>query len=223
MPQAILSAQSRPLRSPAELASIITTVYERIERDRRRNCWIYVRPIEEALAEADALVQRAEKGEVLPLLGVPFGVKDNIDVEDMPTTAACPSFEYVAAQSARCVERLTAAGAICLGKTNLDQFATGLSGTRSPYGTCSSAANDLYISGGSSSGSAAAVASGHVAFALGTDTGGSGRIPAGFNGIIGIKPTVGLVSSRGLCRTVRRSIVPRFSAIPLPKVEFCSG
>jgi Asp-tRNA(Asn)/Glu-tRNA(Gln) amidotransferase A subunit family amidase len=92
VPQAILSAQSRPLRSPAELASIITTVYERIERDRHRNCWIYVRPIEEALAEADALVQRAEEGEILPLLGVPFGVKDNIDVEDMPTTAACPSF-----------------------------------------------------------------------------------------------------------------------------------
>ena len=154
MPQAILPAQSRPLRSPAKLASIITTVYDRIERDRRRNCWIYVRPMEEALAEADALVQRAEKGEALPLLGVPFGVKDNIDVEDMPTTAACPSFEYVAAQSARCVERLTAAGAICLGKTNLDQFATGLSGTRSPYGACSSVANDLYVSGGSSSGSA---------------------------------------------------------------------
>lgn len=214
MPQAILSAQSQPLRSRAELASIITIAYERIERDRRRNCWIYVRPIEEALAEADALAQRAEKGEVLPLLGVPFGVKDNIDVEGMPTTAACPSFEYVAAQSARCVERLTAAGTICLGKTNLDQFATGLSGTRSPYGTCSSAANDLYISGGSSSGSAAAVASGHIAFALGTDTGGSGRIPAGFNGIIGIKPTVGLISSRGL--------VPNCPTLDCPSI-FCNS
>lgn len=212
MPQAILSAQSRPLRSPAELASIITIAYERIERDRRRNCWIYVRPIEEALAEADALAQRAEK--VLPLLGVPFGVKDNIDVEGMPTTAACPSFEYVPAQSTRCVERLTAAGAICLGKTNLDRFATGLSGTRSPYGTCSSAANDLYISGGSSSGSAAAVASGHIAFALGTDTGGSGRIPAGFNGIIGIKPTVGLISSRGL--------VPNCPTLDCPSI-FCNS
>ncbi|WP_420896275.1 amidase family protein, partial [Bradyrhizobium yuanmingense] len=150
MPQAILSAQSRPLRSRAELASIIISAYERIERDRHRNCWIYVRPMEEALAEVDALVQRAEEGEVLPLLGVPFGVKDNIDVEAMPTTAACPSFEYRAAQSARCVEKLAAAGAICLGKTNLDQFATGLSGARSPYGACSSAADDLYVSGGSS-------------------------------------------------------------------------
>ncbi|KAH2819424.1 hypothetical protein KXV85_003540, partial [Aspergillus fumigatus] len=112
VPQATLSAQSRPLRSSAELSSIITTVYERIERDRRRNCWIHVRPIEEALAEAEALVQRAAEGEDLPLLGVPFGVKDNIDVEGMPTTAACPSFEYVAARSAECVERLTAAGAI---------------------------------------------------------------------------------------------------------------
>lgn len=207
MPQAILSAQSRPLRSPAELASIITTVYERIERDRRRNCWIYVRSIGEALAEADALAQRAEKGEVLPLLGVPFGVKDNIDVEVMPTTAACPSYEYVAAQSARCVERLTAAGAICLGRTNLDQFATGLSGTRSPYGTCSSAANDLYISGGSSSGSAAAVASGPQA-----SMGSSGSSQLSASSHLG-----------DLCRTVRRSNVPRFSAIPLPKVEFCSG
>ena len=223
MPQVFLSAQNRPPRSPAELASIITTAYERIERDRLRNCWIHVRPMEEALAEADALVRRAAEGEALPLLGVPFGVKDNIDVETMPTTAASPSFEYVAAQSARCVEILTAAGAICLGKTNLDQFATGLSGTRSPYGACSSAANDLYVSGGSSSGSAAAVASGHVAFALGTDTGGSGRIPAGFNGIIGIKPTVGLVSSRGLVPNYPTLDCPRFSAIPLPRVEFCSG
>jgi amidase/allophanate hydrolase len=214
VPQAILSAQSRSHRSPAELASVITTVYERIERDRRRNCWIHVRPIEQALAEAEALLQRAAEGEDLPLLGVPFGVKDNIDVEGMPTTAACPSFEYVAARSARCVERLTAAGAICLGKTNLDQFATGLSGARSPYGACSSAANDLYVSGGSSSGSAAAVASGHVAFALGTDTGGSGRIPAGFNGIIGIKPTVGLVSSRGL--------VPNCPTLDCPSI-FCNS
>lgn len=214
MPQAILSAQSRPLRTSAELSCIITTVYERIERDRHRNCWIHVRPIEEALAEAEALLQRAAEGEDLPLLGVPFGVKDNIDVEGMPTTAACPSFEYVAARSARCVERLIAAGAICLGKTNLDQFATGLSGARSPYGACSSAANDLYVSGGSSSGSAAAVASGHVAFALGTDTGGSGRIPAGFNGVVGIKPTVGLVSSRGL--------VPNCPTLDCPSI-FCNS
>jgi allophanate hydrolase len=123
----------------------------------------------------------------------------------MPTTAACPSFSHVPKQSAQCVERLTAAGAICLGKTNLDQFATGLSGARSPYGVCASVADARYVSGGSSSGSAVTVAAGHVAFSLGTDTGGSGRIPAGFNDIIGIKPTIGLVSSRGLlpnCPTI---------------------
>lgn len=214
MPQATLSVQSQPPRSYAELASIITTAYRRIERDRHRNCWIYVRPMDEALAEAEALTRRAAAGEILPLLGVPFGVKDNIDVENMPTTAACPSFEHIATQSAISVARLTAAGAICLGKTNLDQFATGLSGARSPYGACSSAANDLYVSGGSSSGSAAAVASGHVAFALGTDTGGSGRIPAGFNGIVGIKPTVGLVSSRGL--------VPNCPTLDCPSI-FCNS
>ena len=123
----------------------------------------------------------------------------------MPTTAACPAFSYVPQQSAHSVALLERAGAICFGKTNLDQFATGLSGTRSPYGVCGSVGNSLYISGGSSSGSAVAVAAGHVSFALGTDTGGSGRIPAGFNGIVGVKPTVGRVSTRGLvpnCRTL---------------------
>jgi allophanate hydrolase len=116
----------------------------------------------------------------------------------MPTTAACPAFSYTPERSARSVELLLAAGAICLGKTNLDQFATGLSGTRSPYGACGAVGNPLYVSGGSSSGSAVVVGTGLVSFALGTDTGGSGRIPAGFNGIIGIKPTVGRISTRGL-------------------------
>jgi amidase/allophanate hydrolase len=123
----------------------------------------------------------------------------------MPTTAAYPAFSYTPARSAKSVERLIAAGAICLGKTNLDQFATGLSGARSPYGACASIADARYVSGGSSSGSAVAVAAGHVVFALGTDTGGSGRIPAGFNEVVGIKPTIGLVSSRGLvpnCPTI---------------------
>ena len=148
-----------------------------------------------ACAELEA---RRAAGEPLPLYGVPFGVKDNIDVAGMPTTAACPTFSHVPSRSARSVELLVQAGAICLGKTNLDQFATGLSGARSPYGACSSIGNPLYVSGGSSSGSAVAVAAGHVSFALGTDTGGSGRIPAGFNGVVGIKPTVGRVSTRGL-------------------------
>ncbi|MCG2629525.1 allophanate hydrolase [Bradyrhizobium sp. WYCCWR 13023] len=187
------------------LLEAIDAAYDRIEAERDRNCWIYLRPREEALEACRKLVARARTGEHLSLLGIPFGVKDNIDVEGMPTTAACPAFSYTPWHSARSVERLTAAGAICLGKTNLDQFATGLSGARSPYGPCASVADARYVSGGSSSGSAVAVAAGHVAFALGTDTGGSGRIPAGFNNIVGIKPTVGLVSSRGLvpnCPTI---------------------
>jgi allophanate hydrolase len=177
---------------------MLEIAYQRIDADRDRNCWIHIRPMDDAVAACRGLVERARNGEHFPLLGVPFGVKDNIDVAGMPTTAACPSFSYVPGQSAVCVERLTAAGAICLGKTNLDQFATGLSGTRSPYGACGSVPDARYVSGGSSSGSAVAVAAGHVAFSLGTDTGGSGRIPAGFNGIVGVKPTIGLVSSRGL-------------------------
>ena len=185
------SAASDPLQA-------IETAYRRIEAERDRNCWIHVRPIAETRDHCRALMARAGTGETLPLLGILFGVKDNIDVADMPTTAACPAFSYMPARSAHSVERLVAAGAICIGKTNLDQLATGLSGARSPYGACATVADPRYISGGSSSGSAVAVAAGHVAFALGTDTGGSGRIPAGFNDIVGIKPTVGRVSSRGL-------------------------
>lgn len=182
----------------AKPIATLETAYQRIEAERHRNCWIYVHPKDQAIDACSALIERARNGEHFPLLGVPFGVKDNIDVAGMPTTAACPSFSHIPAQSAVSVDRLTAAGAICLGKTNLDQFATGLSGTRSPYGACGSVANTAYVSGGSSSGSAVVVAAGHVAFSLGTDTGGSGRIPAGFSGVVGVKPTIGLVSSRGL-------------------------
>src|ERR1700682_5614227 len=156
----------------------IETAYRRIEAERDRNCWIHLRPIAETRDLCRAVLARAGAGETFSLLGVLFGVKDNIDVEGMPTTAGCPSFSYRPARSARSVERLTAAGAICIGKTNLDQLATGLSGARSPYGACATVADRAYVSGGSSSGSAVAVAAGHVAFALGTDTGGSGRIPA---------------------------------------------
>ena len=140
-----------------------------------------------------------------PLLGVPFAVKDNIDIAGAPTTAACPSFEHVAERSASVVRRLLDAGAVWLGKTNLDQFATGLVGTRSPYGRPSCVADPARISGGSSSGSAVAVARGVVPFALGTDTAGSGRVPAGFNGLVGFKPTPGRVSTAGVlpaCRSL---------------------
>jgi len=200
-----LAAQVPAAWNSSALLEAIDTAYRRIEGESYRNCWIHVRPRDEALDEGRRLTARAAAGEHLPLLGIPFGVKDNIDVAGMPTTAACPAFGYVPSRSARSVERLIAAGAVCLGKTNLDQFATGLSGARSPYGSCASIADPRYVSGGSSSGSALAVAAGHVVFALGTDTGGSGRIPAGFNDVVGIKPTVGLVSSRGLvpnCPTI---------------------
>ncbi|HYF54271.1 MAG TPA: allophanate hydrolase, partial [Salinarimonas sp.] len=140
-----------------------------------------------------------------PLYGLPFAVKDNIDVAGLPTTAACPDFAHVAGASAPAVERLVAAGAILVGKTNLDQFATGLVGVRSPYPPPRNAFDPAIVPGGSSSGSAVAVARGLVAFALGTDTAGSGRVPAGLNNLVGLKPSLGLVPTRGVvpaCRTL---------------------
>jgi allophanate hydrolase len=141
----------------------------------------------------------------LPLYGIPFVLKDNIDLAGVPTTAACPRFSYVPPRSAFVVEKLLEAGAIPLGKTNLDQFATGLVGTRSPYGACRNSFNGEYVSGGSSSGSAVAVAGGLASFSLGTDTAGSGRVPAAFNNLIGVKPSLGRLSTRGVvpaCRSL---------------------
>jgi allophanate hydrolase len=141
----------------------------------------------------------------LPLFGIPFAVKDNIDIAGMPTTAGCPAFAYTPTETAPVVRQLLAAGAVLLGKTNLDQFATGLVGTRSPYGVPRNPFDARFIPGGSSSGSAVAVATGLVSFALGTDTAGSGRIPAAFNNIVGLKPTRGLLSTRGVvpaCRSL---------------------
>lgn len=156
-------------------------------------------------AAAAAVDARVAAGETLPLAGVPFAVKDNIDLAGLATTAACPAFAYEPAQSATVVAKLEAAGAIPVGKANLDQFATGLNGTRSPYGIPRNAYNRAWVSGGSSSGSAVAVAAGLVAFALGTDTAGSGRVPAAFNHLVGLKPSKGRWSSTGLvpaCRTL---------------------
>lgn len=156
-------------------------------------------------AAARAVDARIAAGERMPLAGVPYAAKDNIDVLGFETTAACPAFAYRPKGSAAVIEKLEAAGAICVGKTNLDQFATGLVGTRSPYGIPRNAYNRDYVSGGSSSGSAVAVAAGLVAFALGTDTAGSGRVPAAFNHLVGFKPTKGRWSTRGLvpaCRSI---------------------
>jgi allophanate hydrolase len=159
-------------------------------------------PLEEAaLADCDRL--SAIDPTSLPLYAVPFVVKDNIDVAGVATTAACPGAAYLAATDAEVVARVRAAGAIVVGKANLDQFATGLVGTRSPYGTPLNALDPTLVPGGSSSGSAVAVALGLVPFALGTDTAGSGRVPAALNGIVGIKPTVGSMSTRGLVPAMR--------------------
>ena len=167
--------------------------------------WISRASPETLIAAAHAIDARIAAGESLPLAGVPFAVKDNIDVAGFATTAACPAFAYRPDASATVVERLLAAGAICVGKTNLDQFATGLNGTRSPYGSPRNAYNLAYVSGGSSSGSSVAVAAGLVPFALGTDTAGSGRVPAAFQHLIGFKPSKGRWSTSGLvpaCRTL---------------------
>ena len=165
--------------------------------------WISRRPDEAILADAAALEAEGPRSRML--WGVPFAVKDNIDVAGMPTTAACPGFAFTPEAHAPAVRRLLDAGAVLLGKTNLDQFATGLVGTRSPYGVPRHVFDPLRVPGGSSSGSACAVAAGIVHFALGTDTAGSGRVPAAFGNIVGLKPTIGSVSARGMvpaCRSV---------------------
>jgi allophanate hydrolase len=167
--------------------------------------WILRLSAEAVLAQARAVDARIAAGETLTLAGVPFAVKDNIDVAGLPTSVACPAFAYVPERSATVIERLVAAGAVLIGKTNLDQFATGLVGVRSPYGAPLCVFDQAYVSGGSSSGSAVAVAAGLVAFALGTDTAGSGRVPAAFNHLIGLKPSKGRWSTRGLvpaCRSL---------------------
>lgn len=185
--------------------AVARDVYASIAASSGNPVWIHVVPPGQMATQIAALETRRAAGEDLPLYGIPFAVKDNIDVAGCPTTAACPAYAYMPEATAFAVRRLQDAGALMFGKTNLDQFATGLVGTRSPYGACSNAFNPEYISGGSSSGSAVAVAGGMVSFALGTDTAGSGRVPAGFNNIVGLKPTPGVVSTGGVvpaCRSL---------------------
>lgn len=177
----------------------VEAAYDRIESAGRPEIWIHLRPRSEVLAEAAAIDPE------LPLAGLVAAVKDNIDVAGLPTTAGAPSYAYLPPADAPAVARLRAAGAVVLGKTNLDQFATGLVGTRSPYGAVRNAWDTSRISGGSSSGSAVAVALGIADIALGTDTAGSGRVPAALNGIVGVKPTKGLVPVTGVvpaCQTL---------------------
>lgn len=168
-----------------------------------RHIWIRRLTLDEMRGYAQALAGRDPR--TLPLYGIPFAIKDNIDLAGVPTTAACPDFAYTPQRSATVVQRLIDAGAIPVGKTNLDQFATGLVGVRSPYGACRNALNPEYVSGGSSSGSAVAVALGLASFSLGTDTAGSGRVPAMLNNLIGLKPSCGRLSGTGMvpaCRTL---------------------
>jgi allophanate hydrolase len=177
--------------------------YARIRAHGDNAIFISLRPEAEALAEARALAATGPEGK--PLYGVPFAVKDNIDVAGLPTTTACPAFSYQPAHDATAVARLRAAGAIVIGKTNMDQFATGLVGVRTPYGVPRNLFNVEMIPGGSSSGSGVAVGAGLVPLALGTDTAGSGRVPAGFNNIVGLKPSLGMISTHGVvpaCRTL---------------------
>ena len=166
--------------------------------------WITLATPDQLRAQIEPLLIRyLRHPDDLPLFGVPFAVKDNIDVAGWPTTAACPAFTYIAQQDAFAVARLKAAGAIVIGKTNLDQYATGLVGTRSPWGAVPNTFHPDYVSGGSSSGSASVLARGLVAFALGTDTAGSGRVPAAFNNIVGLKPTKGWLSTCGVVPACR--------------------
>ncbi len=177
-------------------AQLVDAIAARTAGDDPHHVWIRPLSRDEMMRYAGAL--EGKDIDALPLYGIPFAIKDNIDLAGIPTTAGCPAFAYTPEKSAAVVERLIAAGAIPVGKTNLDQFATGLSGQRSPYGACRNALDSRYASGGSSSGSAVSVALGLAAFSLGTDTAGSGRVPAAFHGLIGLKPTRGVVSTAGV-------------------------
>ncbi len=186
-------------------AQVVSDIYAAIASAGALPVWIHLAGRDEALAAAAEVEKARAAGAALPLYGIPFAVKDNIDVAGLPTTAACPAFARIPRATAQCVRRLQDAGALVIGKTNLDQFATGLTGTRSPYGACVNPFDPRYIAGGSSSGSAVAVATGQASFALGTDTAGSGRVPAGFTNIVGLKPTRGLIGASGVvpaCRSL---------------------
>jgi len=169
----------------------------------KHNIWITRLTLADMMGYAELLEKLDAK--VLPLYGIPFAIKDNIDLAGIPTTAGCPDYQYMPAETATVVQKLIDAGAIPVGKTNLDQFATGLVGVRSPYGASRNSINADYISGGSSAGSAVSVALGLASFSLGTDTAGSGRVPAAFNNLVGLKPSLGLLSTQGVvpaCRTL---------------------
>jgi allophanate hydrolase len=183
----------------ADPAQVVARAYERA-RSSAQPAWISLVAWDEIKA---SLARLRDASPDLPLYGIPFAIKDNIDLAGTPTTAACPAFAYTPRESAFAVARLVAAGAVPIGKTNMDQFATGLTGTRTPHGGCASVVDPRYVSGGSSSGSAVAVADGTVPFALATDTAGSGRVPAAMNAIVGFKPSLGAIGTRGVVAACR--------------------
>ncbi len=199
----IKDLRAKYLSGETTIKAVVSSIFEKIEQTKDYNIWIYTLNEEELKPYIKNLEDKNPKD--LPLYGIPFAIKDNIDLVGIPTTAACPQFSYMPKKSAFVVEKLIQAGAIPIGKTNLDQFATGLVGTRSPYGECKNSINKEYISGGSSSGSAVAVALEMASFSLGTDTAGSGRVPAAFNNLIGLKATKGVLSTNGVvpaCRSL---------------------
>lgn len=191
---ALLNDYRHKAQDPKQL---LTRLLDAAKADTNK-CWISLIDNQQLARYLEKL--EGESPDTLPLYGIPFAVKDNIDLAGLPTTAACPAFAYEPSESATVVQQLINAGAIPLGKTNMDQFATGLVGVRSPepWGACKNSLNDTMISGGSSSGSAVALAKGYVCFSLGTDTAGSGRVPAAFNNLVGLKPSKGLISTKGV-------------------------
>jgi len=200
----LISRYRKAIVTPAD---VVNLVHDRIGRYQAEDSavWIHLEPREKCLEAAERLASRFSGKPLPPLYGIPFSVKDTIDVAGVPTTAACPQYAYTPETNAPAVQHVLDAGGLFVGKVNLDQLATGLSGCRSPYGVTHSTFSNEYISGGSSSGSAVSVGAGLVSFGLATDTAGSGRVPAAYNGIIGFKPTKGTVSARGLvpaCRTL---------------------
>ena len=200
---ALRTAYDRGTLTPT---TVVDVVLRRIAAQGDDGVWISRVPDEQAMERAEELESLDEEARRRSTLyGIPFAVKDCIDVAAMQTTAACPAFAYTAQRSATVVERLLAAGAILIGKTNLDQFQSGLVGTRTPYGIARNPFNSRYIPGGSSSGSAVSVSTGLVSFALGTDVAGSGRVPAAFNNVIGLKPSRGLISA-ARCVPAARSL-----------------
>jgi len=198
----LLESYKNKLLTPKK---VIEDILKRNEEFTQYNIWIHLLSLEELQPYLDNL--KNKNIDDLPLYGIPFAIKDNIDLAGIPTTAACPAFKHTPDKSAFIVQQLINAGAIPIGKTNMDQFATGLVGTRSPepWGACKNSFNQDYISGGSSSGSSVSVALGLASFSLGTDTAGSGRVPASFNNLIGLKPSIGLLSMTGVlpaCRSL---------------------